>query len=79
MNDGICDCIHPERLCPTGPQMERLISAAREMLLVGSHDGPCTNEDEPEDVCELHWDTSKRRRAELRAALDALHSSSIRR
>lgn len=33
----------------------------RELLLGGAHEGPCTNEDDPYDSCDLHVAASDRR------------------
>lgn len=37
-----------------------------ELLLEGTHDGPCTNEDDPYDSCDLHVEASRKRREAAR-------------
>lgn len=48
-----------------------LVVAATQMLRGGAHDGPCDNEDFPDEGCDLHWDTAAGRRNRMRQALDA--------
>lgn len=45
---------------------ERLTETIAELLKGGAHDGPCDNEDFPDEVCEKHWETSERRQAAAR-------------
>ena len=47
----------------------QLAGAIDELLLMGSHPGPCTNEHVPEDCCELHIATSEARRERARETL----------
>lgn len=48
-------------------EVERLRAALGEMLRGGQHDGPCTNEGDPYDSCDLHGEAAERRRAQARA------------
>jgi hypothetical protein len=65
----LCDGGIPEHLCPAGEPVQRLVAAARQMLQGGAHDGPCTNEDEPDEACDLHIEAYNARLAALVMAL----------
>lgn len=56
---------------PEHKALTELRDAAEDVLRAGAHDGPCDNEDTPDEGCDLHWETAKVREARLRAALDA--------
>lgn len=53
---------------------EKLEHALRELLKAGAHDGPCDNEDIPDDCCELHLEAYGKREA---AAYEILNQEVI--
>lgn len=48
-----------------------LRNAAAEILKFGQHDGPCTNDDDREEACEVHLRHMEERKARLMRALEA--------
>lgn len=48
---------------------EKLKRVILDLLQGGAHEGPCTNEDDMYDSCDLHVAASKRRDEAARAAL----------
>jgi hypothetical protein len=51
---------------------ERTEEALRELLKGGAHDGPCDNEDFPDDGCEKHGEASERRKEAAKELLSGL-------
>jgi hypothetical protein len=48
-----------------------LREAAAEILKFGQHEGPCTNDDHPDEPCETHLRHMDERKARLNRALEA--------
>lgn len=52
--------------------IRELYEAAKDSLRAGEHDGPCSNEDMPDEACDIHVAAATRRRERLRLALAAI-------
>lgn len=54
--------------------IRELHDAAAESLLGGAHEGPCDNDDMPDEACQAHVAAAKARDERLAAAVKAMEA-----